>query len=153
MTRDTDNQIHFLVRHVNIGDAPAVARLCCQLGYPSETGEIEVRLSAIRQDAEHEIFVAENKQGIVVGWVDVYLRRPLVADLHAMIGGLVVDADHRRLGIGHLLLNQAEAWGRSHGAPEVYVRSNMIRIEAHKFYEHLGYECAKKSYLFIKKLR
>ena len=50
-------------------------------------------------------------------------------------------------------MESAEAWARARGHPIVYVRSNTIRLETHKFYQHLGYSILKSQIKFEKSLR
>jgi len=74
-------------------------------------------------------------------------------DLYAEVGSLVVDQDQRGQGIGKALMDKAEAWARQCGITEVRLRSNVIRKEAHQFYEALGYERIKSQFTFRKALQ
>ena len=67
-----------------------------------------------------------------------------------VIGGLVVDRAHRKRGIGSLLMERAEEWARTQGCSLVRLWSSSIRVEAHRFYEHLGYRNIKTQYSFVK---
>jgi GNAT superfamily N-acetyltransferase len=64
----------------------------------------------------------------------------------------VVDPHDRGGGIGGKLLETAEQWASAHGLAAVRVRSNIVRANAHLFYERRGYEVEKTSYTFIKHL-
>ncbi len=68
----------------------------------------------------------------------------------AEIGGLVVDTQARRQGIGRALMAQAEVWAKEHGFAEVRLRSGLHRADAHEFYQSVGYELAKTSHMFRK---
>jgi len=48
---------------------------------------------------------------------------------------LAVDPEHRSLGIGKLLLDEAKAWARSRGASHLELDSAEARADAHRFYE------------------
>jgi GNAT superfamily N-acetyltransferase len=61
------------------------------------------------------------------------------AEAFVLIGGLVVDRNHRRLGIGRELMDRAEAWARERGCSMVRLTSSATRTAAHRFYEDLGY--------------
>ncbi len=131
-------------------DAEAVAALSAQLGYGATSTEVEKRFLAL-QNPEHGLFVAERETG-VVGWLHVYGVRLLETDGYAEIGGVVVDAAVQRQGVGRLLVQQAEVWTSARGFGELRLRSGLHRGEAHAFYERLGYELAKTSYMFCKEV-
>jgi len=132
-------------------DLPALANLCTQLGYPSTAEEVKHRLETILEQEGHAVFVVE-MDGQAAGWVHVYASPTIESETCAEIGGLVVDKAHRGQGLGKALLAKAEMWARQGGIPEVRVRSNVIRKEAHLFYEALGYENIKTQFTFRKRL-
>lgn len=129
-----------------------MAVLCQQLGYPASQEEVQRRLNQIQQDERHAVYVAELEDGRVVGWVHAYVCQLVVIDLHAEIGGLVVDEGHRHRGVGRLLMRQVEQWAREEGCWAVHLRSNAVRKDAHAFYEGIGYRNVKTSMVFRKAL-
>ena len=133
-------------------DAPLVADLATQLGYPSGPQETTERLATLqRQPDAHAAFVAD-EDGRAVGWVHVALSASLLSGPKADIGGLVVDEGHRSGGVGAELLAAAEAWARERGARTMMVRSRVARERAHRFYERKGYALVKTSHVFEKPL-
>jgi GNAT superfamily N-acetyltransferase len=138
-----------LIRPMTAADAPLVADLTTQLGYPTSAEETAARLAAF--DVRNAALVAE-KDGHGVGWVHVALVPSLAMGLTADIGGLVVDDAHRSSGIGAELLAAAEAWARERGATRMVVRSRIARERAHRFYEREGYALVKTSHVFEKRL-
>jgi GNAT superfamily N-acetyltransferase len=68
------------------------------------------------------------------------------------LGGLVVDEGHRGRRIGRLLMETAEAWASARGCEALYVRSNVVRERAHRFYKEMGYDLIKQSCVFLKEL-
>ena len=131
-------------------DAPAVAALSAQLGYPILPATIAERLELISQSSDHGVYAAE-AAGSVTGWVHIYGVRLLESPAYfAEIGGLVVDAAQRRQGIGSALMQRAEDWAGEHGFPEVRLRSGLHRTEAHEFYQSIGYTLTKTSHMFRK---
>ncbi|HEV2490606.1 MAG TPA: GNAT family N-acetyltransferase [Candidatus Acidoferrales bacterium] len=136
------------VRVATLGDAPRLAQLSGQLGYPSTPAQVTERLAPILSDPEHVIYVAEKDSGEIPGWVDVSVMRAIAADPRAEIAGLVVDESSRSQGTGRLLMSAAEEWAREKRCAAVSLRSNVIRERAHEFYERLGYQLIKtqKSY-------
>ena len=153
--RETGTQkgIAFTIRFASRADARSLARLSTQLGYPSTPGQVARRLSAIRHDKDHAVYVAEDLDARIVGWVHVCLGRTVESDAEAELGGLVVDENCRRGGVGRLLAERAERWARGKSLKSVYVRSNIIRKDAHAFYQSLGYRLIKTQYAFRKFLK
>lgn len=141
------------VREMTKRDAPAAAGLSGQLGYPSTVAQIERRFEKVSGDPESSLFVAEDEDGRVVGWVHVVGRFYLETDPHAELGGLVVDAAARRKGAGKALVSAAEAWAASRGYGSMRVRSNVKRVEARAFYEAAGYDIIKSQNVYLKTLR
>jgi GNAT superfamily N-acetyltransferase len=141
-----------IVRPAGPQDVNRITTLCEQLGYPLAEKLVRERLKALIGDKTRQMFVAEIDDTFVVGWVEIDLRPLLITGPAAEIGGLVVDEAYRGSGIGSLLMRQAEQWARENGCLLVYLRSNAIRENAHRFYESIGYGNIKTSYTFRKEL-
>jgi GNAT superfamily N-acetyltransferase len=140
------------IRRAKPADAPQLAALSGQLGYPATAQQVRQRLRGIRPESQNAIFVAEAKDAGVLGWLHVSKEPLLESDIRAEVNGLVVAEGHRSLGAGALLLATAEDWARKHGCRSMSVRSNVIRERAHKFYERNGYEHYKTQKSFRKPL-
>jgi len=54
-------------------------------------------------------------------------------------------------GIGRALLAAVEGLARDGGGAFVRLNSRVERVQAHGFYEHLGYDCDKVQKRFIKR--
>src|ERR1700752_4971998 len=89
-----------VVRTAQPGDAGALAALSAQLGYDAAETEVRQRLAEIRGAANGEVYVAEVPQGLVVGWVHVFAQPLIELPALAEIGGIIVDARYRRIGVG-----------------------------------------------------
>jgi len=140
------------IREARAPDVPALARLAGELGYPTDEAQMRRRFERVVPDPEHRVFVAVNTTGDVIGWVHVYLTSWLATDVRGEIAGLIVDSTARSRGIGQRLLEAAEDWTKRHGAAVLSLRSNVIRKDAHRFYERLGYTVTKTSLNFRKSL-
>jgi GNAT superfamily N-acetyltransferase len=140
------------IRSPESGDAESLAVLAGELGYPTSTAEMKVRLRAIKPSADDAIFVAQTPTGEVIGWIHVSVTRMLEVPLQAEVNGLVVGEAYRSSGAGARLLDEAEAWARKKECVNMSVRSNVIRDRAHKFYERQGYEHYKTQNAFRKRL-
>jgi GNAT superfamily N-acetyltransferase len=133
-------------------DAPAIAELAGQLGYPATRQQIATRLAGIESEPASRVFVAENHEGQVVGWLHVAARTQITEDPCAEILGLVVDESARGGGIGLALVNAAESWARAGGCVQIRVRSRTERERAHRFYERTGYQRNKVQLALLKAL-
>ncbi len=133
-------------------DSLAVSLLSAQLSEQVPAAQIAERLAA-HVSHDHGCYVAE-QNGVVLGWVDVFRVHMLISPrFFAEIGGLVVDGNARRQGVGRALMFQAEAWAREHGYGEVRLRSGLHRTDAHEFYQSIGYTLTKTSHMFRKGLQ
>jgi GNAT superfamily N-acetyltransferase len=139
------------IRRARPGDVARLAELAGELGYPTTTAEMKVRLRRVKPAALHAIFVAEDG-GEVVGWIHVGVSFLLEVPLRAEINGLVVGEATRSRGTGARLLEAAEVWARTKKCEGMSVRSNVIRDRAHAFYERNGYEHYKTQKSFRKAL-
>lgn len=140
------------IRRAKSADAPQLAVLTGQLGYPATTAQIRARLRGIQPASQNAVFVADSNKDGVVGWLHVSREALLESDVRAEVNGLVVAEQQRSLGAGARLLAAAEEWARKHGCASMSVRSNVIRERAHKFYERHGYEHYKTQKSFRKPL-
>jgi len=142
---------HPIIRKAQVKDAPALADLVIQLGYPANEIEITNRLDQAYKLDHHAVFIAEVDEK-VVGWVHIYLCPVLISQSQAQLGGLVVDSEHRGRGVGRQLMENAEQWAREHGCELVSVYTNVIRDDAHRFYSRLGYQQKKTEHFLVKPL-
>ena len=139
------------IRPAHPGDAPSLALLTGQLGYPATPEAIVGRLAWLAAEATQAVLVAE-AEGDVVGWAQVGRALSLESGEQAELVGLVVDEAWRGRGIGAALVAAAEAWARERGLPCLRVRSNVTREATHRFYRNLGFEEAKRQVVFRKAL-
>jgi len=143
------NTLHHRLRAAKPADAAALARLATQLGYPSTEAQMARRLTALLPRADHWLGVAEaGEPGQVVAWLHASLVCALESDPHAEILGLVVDEQCRGLGIGQQLVVAASRWARDQGMESIWVRSNLVRRQAHHFYRRLGFADIKAQQVF-----
>ena len=129
-----------IIRPVKTTDAPDLARLVSQLGYPSSAEEMTERMEALFRRPDYVLFVAETS-GRVVGLVGAFLGYALeFSGPWGRLMGLVVDEPFRGQGIGRRLMEWIEGWLRDHGATRLTLTSGKQRADAHRFYRRLGYE-------------
>jgi GNAT superfamily N-acetyltransferase len=140
------------IRSLRREDAVLLAPLCEQLGYPATTDEVDRRLEVLLRTSRHGLLGAVADDDSLLGWIHVDASELVVWDPYAEICSLIVDTRVRSQGVGRALMTAAESWARDRGFAIVRVRSNVVRLDAHRFYEHLGYERGKTQHTFAKHL-
>ena len=142
----------FRVRPARVEDAAAVAGLAKELGYDADAASMAGRLERHARRDDSAVFVAVDGGGRIAGWVHVFATDILEYGPRAEIGGLVVGAAWRARGAGRALVAAAERWAAGRGFGAMRVRSNVVRAEARRFYERLGYRVTKTQNNFHKDL-
>ena len=139
------------VRPPLLSDAPALASLAGELGYPTSPEALLGRLATLHP-TDAAVLVSTDADDVPTGWCHVEMRRTLVEPMSALIAGLVIGEGHRSAGIGAQLLAAAEAWARARGCKRLVVATRITRERAHRFYAREGYEVSKTSYVLTKAL-
>jgi len=137
----------WVIRRAEEADAGAIAALAGQLGYATTTGQAAERLSDALVSSRDAVFVGE-RNGAVMAWLHVHGIHCLLSDPFGDVSGLVVDASARGSGLGTALLDHAVAWTREQGYRKLRIRTNIIRTDAHRFYEKHGCRLAKTQHVY-----
>jgi predicted N-acetyltransferase YhbS len=137
------------IRVARTSDAQVIAQLTAQLGYDVTASSVTQRLSRILSRQDQYFLVAE-VDGHLVGWLHAAISEYVESGAFVVIGGLVVDRNHRRKGIGRALMKHGEEWAKKQGCSVVRVWSSAARVASHQFYERLGYRHIKTQYSFLK---
>jgi|RhiMetdeSRZDD1v2_1073273.scaffolds.fasta_scaffold49735_2 GNAT superfamily N-acetyltransferase len=141
---------HIYLRSATLSDAERIAALVAQLGYQTTADDMNLRLERLLAHPEHVLVVAE-VSGDIVGLVAAQIGQGLeINDPYARITGLVVDSRCRRHGVGRILMEHMESWCRGRGVHSVILTSGNHRVDAHKFYQRIGYTATGQR--FIKRL-
>ena len=112
----------FIIRSPQSDDYESMASLATELGYVSTSAEIASRIAAMRDETKFAVYVAEDENGAVIGWVSAFVFVAVEVDACAEINGLVVAQDARSRGAGAELLKAVEAWAYKNG-----VKLDLIR--------------------------
>jgi GNAT superfamily N-acetyltransferase len=126
------------IRTAGAADAPRLAVLLGQLGYPTDAVRVRARLDDWLDDPRSVLLAAE-VDGVVSA----------VAALHAIprlehddplgrLVALVVDESRRDQGLGRRLVARAEHEARRLGCRQLEITSSRTREAAHGFYRSLG---------------
>jgi len=140
------------VRLMEECDLHRVKELTLQLGYEAPIEELRARLTKLSAMPDHDLYVARDDAGRVIGWLHMMELHAFEVAPMAQLAGIVVEAGYRRTGAGTALLTQAEAWARDHGFTTITLRSRMGRDDAHAFYRARGFKGEKTSVYFQKHL-
>jgi|SRR5690606_13462682 len=139
------------IRNAKIEDSKSIAELSHQLGYEANITDTQFRLNEILENDDHCIYVGII-DGELIGWVHGFYSLRVESDSFVEIGGLIVNNNYQKQGIGKKLVNEAIKWSKSKKCEMIRVRCNEIRKESHKFYENIGFELKKEQKVFNKKL-
>jgi len=141
MSTDANDPVH--VREALATDAPEVARLLAILGHSTPSDIDEARLAAYLARGERVLVASRSRAepptpllGVLSVHVTPVLHRPGPV---GRITALAVDESARGQGIGRALVAAAETLLAESGCVLIEVTSNKTRVEAHAFYERIGY--------------
>ncbi|HKJ46930.1 MAG TPA: GNAT family N-acetyltransferase [Balneolales bacterium] len=143
--------MNITIRDVDLNDAFWITGLSDQLGYESKNDKIVNRLRDITANKDQGIFVVEYNNK-VIGWIHAFYALRVESDPFVEIGGMVVDEQYRRHGIGTALTEKVIGWAKKRKVRKIRVRCNTTRSETHWFYERLGYTETKEQKIFDNKL-
>ena len=144
-----------MIRKIKIEDAEAVQRLCnISLGYSVSIETVMRQIQKLSEDVNHHyIYVYEDeKLQKVVGFVHAEVYESLYSYAGLNILGLAVLPEFQGKGIGRELMHYLEVNAKNDSVSFVRLNSADYRVEAHKFYESIGYVCDKTQKRFVKRL-
>jgi GNAT superfamily N-acetyltransferase len=128
-TTEDAGGIHGLARELaeTVGDEP-----------PKEDA-IRARLEELLDEPRARVLVAENEAGIVGGasfWIKPDLAH---GDTVIEVPMLVVAEDHRRAGVGKLLMEEVRNVASDNGASQIELVATRANVTAREFYRSLGF--------------
>ncbi|WP_455494173.1 GNAT family N-acetyltransferase [Gemella sanguinis] len=144
-----------MLRNITIFDAQEIQKISNnELGYDVDLDIVKKQIEKLTNDNKHNIIIGfENEQTRkIVGFVHAELYESLYMDTGLNILGLAVDSNFQGQGIGKKLMSAIEDYALKNNISFIRLNSNVRRVEAHKFYESIGYICDKTQKRLIKKL-
>ena len=132
------------VREAKAGDAEVIHRLACELAdtvgdTPPTEDAIRERLKELLDEPRARVLVAENEVG-VVGAVSFWIKPDLGhGDIVVEVPMLVVAEDHRRAGVGKLLMDEVLNVARDNDADLIELVATRANVAAREFYRSLGF--------------
>lgn len=144
-----------MIRNIKIEDAEVIQRICeVSLGYSVSIETVMSQIQKLSVDVNHHyIYVYEDEElQNVVGFVHAEVYESLYSYAGLNILGLAVLPEFQGKGIGKELMHHLEVNAKNDSVTFVRLNSADYRVEAHKFYESIGYVCDKTQKRFIKRL-
>jgi aminoglycoside 6'-N-acetyltransferase I len=149
------------IRLATPSDVAALAPLRASLWLESSYVHHAAELSAVLGGSSERtyplfIFVAEEKDGTLVGFLEANLRSAADGcDERLPVGyveGWFVQEDHRGKGEGTALLRAAEDWARAQGCTEMASDTSIDNHMSQRVHEACGFAVAARSILYRKRL-
>ncbi len=140
------------IREARDDDAPSLAVLSTELGYPVDAGRIARRLAGLLARGGGVVFVAVADDAGIVGFVHAAEKRVLVSEPFVELEGLIVTTAARRHGAAAGLIAAVERWTLARGVTELRVRARLERDVADLFYRRQGFALEKQQRVFAKRL-
>jgi GNAT superfamily N-acetyltransferase len=135
---------NYKVRDAKVEDAAEIHDLARELAEtvgdsPSAEEAIRARLEELLDEPRARVLVAENEAGIVGGssfWIKPDLAH---GDTVVEVAMLVVAEDHRRAGVGKLLMEEVRNIASDNGASQIELVATRANVTAREFYRSLGF--------------
>ena len=133
-------------------DAEIIRRICEDaLGHEANSTLISRRIEELSSDGSYYIAVFEDDSTHdILGFIQAERYELLYGDRGWNIIALGVEPSRQRHGIGTELLRSLEKHAEQNGYTFVRLNCNVVREEAHAFYQSMGYLCDKTQKRFIK---
>lgn len=132
------------IREANAGDEEGIYSLARELatvvGDSSPAREaVRKRLDELLEETRARTLVAEGEGGIM-GVVSFWIKPDLAhGDVVVEVPMLVVAEDHRRAGVGKLLVEEVRKQASDHGAGVIELIATSDNNTAREFYRSLGF--------------
>jgi GNAT superfamily N-acetyltransferase len=140
------------IERAKAGDLKALCRLLSALfsiekDFTPNTDRQEAGLKLLLQHPDHAIIlVARDSNGCVFGMVTAQRVFSTAEGAPSVwIEDMVIDAPHRRRGIGRALLDHVLEWTRTVGATRAQLLVDLDNPPALEFYQRLGWQSTRLS--------
>ncbi|WP_265457610.1 GNAT family N-acetyltransferase [Enterococcus sp. HY326] len=139
-----------VIREVQVADYQMLAQIISEdLGYQITQEFLAERLETVSQLSDNHLFVAADENN-VVGFIQFEEYQTVYFAPLLNILGLAVAKEAQGQGVGRQLVSFAEEWGQAAGFAGVRLNSGAERVEAHRFYQKIGYTLRKQQANFSK---
>lgn len=142
-----------MIREINISDAQEIQKICkIALGYDVDISTVKNQINKLLCDNKHHIIAVYEDDNIqkAIGFVHAQVYESVYSDTGLNILGLAVDPKFQGNGVGKKLMYYIEKYALDNNMAFIRLNSANYRLEAHKFYENIGYTSDKLQKRFIK---
>jgi GNAT superfamily N-acetyltransferase len=142
---DVAPQTAVTIRAITRADLPALIPLLNQLDRPGtpplDLERAEEIFARLERYPDYRVFIAE-QGGQAVGTYSLLIMDNLGhrGTPIGIVECVAVDSEHRGHGIGRLLMHHAMGECREAGCYKLALSSNVVRTDAHAFYDALGFK-------------
>lgn len=132
------------VREATVEDAAEIYSLACELAQavgdaPPREEAVRARLGELLEEPRARVLVAEGEGG-VVGAASLWIKPDLAhGDAVVEVPMLVVAEDHRREGVGRLLIDEVLNVAARNETTLVELVATSANVVAREFYRSLGF--------------
>lgn len=129
-------------RRATQADAEPIASLLTELGYAATASDVVDRVQHALHSATSWLLLAQSEDdvaGLISAELVPYFPNGSTV---CRVTALVVAAQHRGRGLGEKLLACVTEFAREHGCSGIELTSAHHRLDAHRFYERLGFSRA-----------
>jgi fructose-1,6-bisphosphatase/inositol monophosphatase family enzyme/GNAT superfamily N-acetyltransferase len=136
------------IRDAEENDASCIASLLGELGYDKDTAFARYHIrQSLASKGLTRILLAFH-MGQPVGFMALHRFEVLPYPYAWLrVTAMCVTRSHRRLGVGRLMILEAERAAIQHGCAFIELTSDIRRKDAHWFYEALGFEEKRRRYM------
>ena len=141
-----------MIREIDISDAEEIQKICkIALGYDVDISTVKNQINKLSCDNKHHIIAVYEDDNIqkAIGFVHAQVYESVYSDTGLNILGLAVDPKFQGNGVGKKLMYYIEKYALDNNMAFIRLNSANYRLEAHKFYENIGYTSDKLQKRFI----
>ena len=145
------------IRKIGIADSRIWCRFRSELwprSADSHADEIADFFAGSSMDIE-EVFVVENDDGEVVGFIELNTREFAEGSRHPLVPYVeawFVEEGHRHRGHGRKLMEAAENWAQQNGFSELASDAEITNTRSIELHKELGFEETERIVCFLKNL-
>jgi len=132
-----------IIRPIKLSDTKKIEELIKQLYQPVDQKSVIKSIQHHLDNDDYEIILATSSMDEVIGFISIHStilihrEKPM-----ARITAIIVDVNHRFLGVGKKLMNYAEAWAIKKGCNIIELTTGIFRKNSGVdiFYDKLDYK-------------
>lgn len=142
-----------IIRPAQISDSTALQRIGQQaLGSQRSLEQTLASLNRLLSMPDFYCIEVAEENGVVLGYYEGMDYSSCSLGPCKYLMSLAVDPHEQGHGVGKVLLQHFEEWAYRQGAEMIFLISGSDRVDAHRFYEAMGYTLRKTHHNYVKHL-